>query len=569
VTAPSRARRSDGQVLVIFAMGLVLFLSLCAVVVDVSWYWASSLRVQRAADAAALAGVVRLPGDVPGAQAAAATAVGQNGYSALTNACKLDKTTPSTVPGICAQPDPANNLQLDVTLSAPVDTFFMHLIGINSLTATRVSKAKFELPVPMGSPLNYYGVYSLCTVAGVCSDQPDALAGTLTSQGFFGAIEGEGTNRSTGDAFATYYNGKPTPNSDYKAAGFDYTVGVPSDGATVWVFDPTFCATATKTTGSGHAGAGDHWLGPNDPTPVSTFFQLWNINGFPLDPTKWTLAADSGSLFANENQIDTSATYGSTTLTRYADQGTPVAPTDCSAANGGLTVTNGGYWHNKWWPLATGLAAGSYFVRVRTTDPANQAGNLGQSFENMFSFEVTGGGAARIYGGGKMATYANVDSGTQTFYLAQISQILGAGKTMEIDLFDPGDVGQNAWLQIVSPDKSLPDNYASFTWTADANAAVGHTTSGGTVTCIQTYGGTTGVAAPLGCTAFASGGSFYQNSWLKILVPIPGTYGQAGLQPPGFAAPGWWKIKYTVQSANDTTTWLVSVRGNPVHLIVP
>ncbi len=37
---------------------------LLAVVLDVSWYWANTLRVQRAADAAALAGAVYLPDDV-------------------------------------------------------------------------------------------------------------------------------------------------------------------------------------------------------------------------------------------------------------------------------------------------------------------------------------------------------------------------------------------------------------------------------------------------------------------------------------------------------------------------
>ena len=419
----------------------------------------------------------------------------------------------------------------------------------------------------MGSPLNYYGVYQLCTVAGVCSAEPGATAAPSPPRDSSERSRAQGTNRSTGDGFATYYNGKPTLNADYKATGYDYTIEVPVSGATVWVFDPTFCATATKTTGGGHAGAGDHWLGPNNPAPVSTYYQLWNYNNFPLDASKWTIVpgANSGSLFAGENNIDKSAAYGSGTLTSYADQGTPSGSTDCQAG----MISNpavGGYWHNKWWPLATNVAAGTYFVRVRTTDPSNQAGNLGQSFENMFSLEVTGGGSGQVYGSGKMETYANVDSGTQTFYLAQVSQILGAGKTMEIDLFDPGDVGQNAWLQILSPDKSLANNYASFTWTADANASSGHTSSGGTVTCIQTYGGSSGVAAPSGCTTFNSGGTFFQNSWVKILVPIPGTYGQTGLHPPGdpVGQDGWWKIKYTVQSANDTTTWMVSVLGNPV-----
>ena len=575
-TSADPSRRSRGQVLVIFAMSILVMLSICAVVIDVSWYWASTLRVQRAADAAALAGVVDLPGDVAQAQLDAATGAAQNGYS-YANSCTANNT-PTTVPGLCAYQDAADARKLDVTISAPVNTFFMNLVGIKKITATRTAKAKYELPVPMGSPLAYYGVYQLCSVSGTCTAEPDAVTGSLPSQGFFGAIEGEGNNRSTGDAFAPYYDGKPTLNDQYYAKGYDYSVVVPGSNATVWVFDPTFCATATKSTGSGHAGAGDHWLGPNNPTPVSTYYQLWNTNNLPLNASRWTEVADSGTLFVNENQIDKSTTYGSGTLTNYADQGSPSGAADCKAGQ----ISNpavGGYWHNKWWPLATGLGAGTYYVRVMSTDPANQAGNLDESFENMFSLEVTGGvdgngNGPQVYGNGKMATYANVDSGTQTFYLAQVSQTIGAGKTMEIDLFDPGDVGQNAWLQILSPDANSSGgystgdgNYSTFSFTADANATA-HT-SGTNVTCIQTYGGTGGASAPSGCTNYTSGGTYYNNSWLTILINLPASYGQKGLTPPNNPTPGWWKIKYTVQSANDTTTWLVSVRGNPVHLVVP
>lgn len=560
----NRANASRGQVLVIFAVGLLTFMSLSALVIDVSWYWANTLRVQRAADSAALAGVVSLPGDVPGAVSFALAAASTNGYGGLVNACAPDNVTPANLPGICARPDSINDRQLNVTVSAPVGTFFMRVIGIDSVTATRTAKARYELPVPMGSPLNYYGVYQLCDVSGSCVAQPDAVSGTLASQGFFGAIEGQGSNRSTGDAFAPNYDGKPTINSQYNPQGYDYTVTVSQAGSTIWIFDPTFCATATKSSG-GHAGAGDHWLGPNTPAPVSTYYQLWNQNSAPLDSSKWTMVTQSGSLFMNENQVDKSAAYGSSNLSKYADTGTPSSAADCQAGQ----ISNpalGGYWHNRWWPMATGLGTGTYFIRVMTTDPSNQSANLGQSFENMFSLEVSNG---QVSGGGKMETYANVDSGAQTFYLAEISKVLGAGKTMEIDLFDPGDVGQNAWLQIISPDGGVANNFAPFTWTADSNASSGHTSSGGTVTCIQTYGGSSSVAAPSGCTSFSGGGTFFQNSWVKILVPIPGTYGQSGLTPPGDPAPGWWKIKYTVQSANDTTTWLVSILGNPVHLIVP
>ena len=54
---------------------------------------------------------------------------------------------------------------------------------------------------------------------------------------------------------------------------------------------------------------------------------------------------------------------------------------------------------------------------------------------------------------------------------------------------------------------------------------------------------------------------------IAILIPLPANYGSTSL-----ANNGWWKISYTIPSgvqANDTTTWKVSVRGNPVHLVVP
>ena len=151
-TGRARRRGSRGQVLVIFAGALIALLSLCAVVIDVSWYWASTLRVQRAADAAALAGVVSLPGDIPAAR-------GNRGDGGRPERLHGEQQLPGgrqdarrTSPGCARVPDPNNDRQLDVTVSEPVNTFFMRLIGINSITATRSSKALYVLPVPMGSP---------------------------------------------------------------------------------------------------------------------------------------------------------------------------------------------------------------------------------------------------------------------------------------------------------------------------------------------------------------------------------------------------------------------------------
>jgi hypothetical protein len=120
---------------------------------------------------------------------------------------------------------------------------------------------------------------------------------------------------------------------------------------------------------------------------------------------------------------------------------------------------------------------------------------------------------------------------------------------MEIKLFDPGDVGGDAFLRILSPNGNAY-NYASFSYTADN----GRSGAAGT-TQIQ--------------TASAASGSFYQDSQITIEVPLPVNYGAAGLTPAGEPGAGWWKIEYTVNGGNDTTTWQVDIRGNPVHLVLP
>src|SRR5450755_4138183 len=79
---PRRTLRQQGQVLAIFATATILFVGILAIVIDVSWYWANSLRVQRAADAAALAGAIYLPSDTTSAYLYARKEATKNGYTA-------------------------------------------------------------------------------------------------------------------------------------------------------------------------------------------------------------------------------------------------------------------------------------------------------------------------------------------------------------------------------------------------------------------------------------------------------------------------------------------------------
>ena len=141
-------RRSRGQILVLYAMAMIVMMGIMALVVDVGWYWSNTLRVQRAADAAALAGAVSLPGDPTAAFADARAEAAKNGYT-------------NGVGGVVVTPvqDVSNSRRLIVRIQAPVGTFFMRVFGMATIQADRTANAEFVLPVPMGSPENYYGVF--------------------------------------------------------------------------------------------------------------------------------------------------------------------------------------------------------------------------------------------------------------------------------------------------------------------------------------------------------------------------------------------------------------------------
>lgn len=567
-----RASRPRGQILVMTGGILVVLIALVGLVIDLGWYQDNVLRVQRAADAAALAGVVELPGQVSSAYTLARSEASKNGYT--------DGAARTTV---VPTQDGTNPRRLNVTVTTQIDTFFMRVIGMNTLSISRKASAEYIRPIPMGSPLNYYGVYKLCRVSGSsisCPNVTGATGTSLTSQGFFGAIEGQGSNRATGDAYATGYNPRPAANADYDPKGYDYEVDIPANGGTVYVFDPTFCATSSGP-GGGHLGTGDHWLDTGlSAMPVSTYYRLWDTKGSvsTADDTRADPTSDD-YLFANEFQVDRSAAYSQASAAggandNFADGSEPPlsgggAALDCRA--GATSNTGQGrYWHNRWWPLATGLPAGVYRLQVTTTDPLNPTANRDQAFENMWSVQVEApSGNPKIYGSGRMVSYANIQSGQQEFFLAQIDRAAGAGKTVEITLFDPGDVGDKAWLQILDPDGNVYTP-ATMDYQADANASAGHQ-AGTAVTCIQTYANSSSISPPAGCPNGTSGGQFYQNSWITISIQLPSSYGLGGLTPSDPQNPrneaGWWKIRYTVNNGNDTTTWGVTIRGNPVHLV--
>ncbi len=527
---PSRLRQS-GQVLALFVLSMIVLTGMVAVVVDISWFWSNSLRVQRAADAAALAGAIYLPGSPGAAYSVARAEATKNGYTGGSG------TT------ITPTQDPSNPRRLNVRISTPVKTFFAQIFGMSQITVTETARAEYTLPVPMGSPQSYLGIHNLTYKNASGQWQTDDVnkapgasgSNTLSSQGFWSAVLTRGGQRSNGDAYSPANNGGGA-NASYDPQGYRYTVDLPLGTANgrVFLFDATFCAVGHHTSGS-YLGTGDHWIGTGG-LPVTTEFTLWNTRNTPFDTTDDFQVADSGTDFANENQVDKGTAYSGDL--RYSDGGYDgLTSADCQADSR----------HNDWYQLAQGLAGGTYGLQVKTSNAAN----AGTNAENMFGIQAVDGGAGQsfVHGTERMAMYNNLNGGTSLFYLAQIEAI-HAGKTMEIRLFDPGDVGGNAILSLKRPTSGGYVD-ATFSYTADNGR------SGTNVTSIQTA---------------VSGTNLFNNSWITISVPLPNTYGQGAdnLQPSGESQPGWWKVQYDISaSGNDTTTWEVTIRGNPVHLVAP
>jgi hypothetical protein len=510
-----------GQIIVLFALSLTVFIGIMGLAIDVSYTWVNEMRMQRAADAGALAGAVYLPDDPTSATNAAVAALQQNGYVA------------GATVTISAVQDSANREQMDVTLSAQVPTFFMRLFGINTLTPSRTAHAQFHLPVPMGSPLNVFGYPSSTDLQG------NAL-------NYWAAINGPCTLKANGDPYATLdttpvdtnCSSVTTPdNTEYKApstgdpGAYDYAVKVPVAGTlTIQLYDPEFCPRSSENTDTGDTT----WTSGSN---FSTTFTLYNPTNTPYDLTN-AVVTSTGS--ANP------ATYPGDGSTSTSD-GQSGKTHSCSSY---YVTGSGGSYTGKWLTFATfAAAAGTYRLNVGTNEVGTGPADGINQYAVKASLNGGSGSQPQVYAGvagaqSAMSVFNNLASGTSYIYLAQINST-NAGKTMEVDLFDPGDVAGTGVMYFEIPTSSGWSD-SPFVWRDSGTTLSASGTNSGSVTSVTTA---------------SSGNSRFNGHWLVVTITIPSNY----------TAPqnGWWKIKYVISggAAHDRTTWGVEIRDSAVHLV--
>ncbi len=522
-TTRSRTRgdaRERGYAIVLTALILVPLFGFAGFAVDVGAWYARASAIQKAADAAALAGVVWQP-DLATATAVARAEAAKNGF--------VDGVDGVTV---TVSDIGQNQLEVEITDSA-VDLYFSSLF-LDQVTITRQAVGEYVLAVPMGSPRNYFGT------GWLISSDPE---------NFVGAINGGCAPREWGDPLAS--------NLDLT---FD-------SGGVGWT-----CPSSLGGPGPDPTGPGYGVLNPDNVEPWSYAFYIDIPAGVPGPVDLYILSpAFDGRVgtIDNDYSFDIDSFFDITTTWRIrAPDSTPLDDSDnplfpCTAGRavgdgietypdndpgGSISLFPG---DTSDWELFCRIPAsepGRYILEVATEDlEANSFAH------NRFSLLAHANGLSltcdtrtepacpSVVAKEWMSIWADL-GGNAEFYLARIDD-QHAGKTMRITLFDPGEGSRGIW--ILDP-TGTP---VSFTWqTTD-----GRDSGSGTYLDVS---GTTSV--PPG----QASNSYFNNRFVEIDVTLPTDFNAA------YGSARWWKVRYdTGSSPEDRTTWSVQIRGDPVRLV--
>lgn len=567
----ARVRREGGYIAVISVILTPVIFGIAAFTIDVGNWYSVAQSIQRAADAASLAGVTYMPGNFDQAKATALTVAAENGYTS----------------GIDVEPVDGAPSKLRVTITQTVNNTFGQLLGVDTETITRTSVANYQAPLPMGSPCNEFGNGPVTTL-----NSTDPRSSNCSAAGQFWANVGSPmAPKSNGDAYqdnncsasASGTDGCSNGNTDYSNSGYFYSVklSAPVTNLTIQAFDPAFVSVGdlcTSNFGSGTSSAyyAKNQYNYNPGTSAATASSLEDTSSTGIYGSGQTNRYCTGDMLFNQNNTPPSTTYtirepvatsnpwdptsypvvGSCTKTFDGFSGDLyTALNEYQQTNGVVQYKNGapvlaktgtgGYQDQvasefrQWVTLCTfsGTApAGTYFIQVQGSANAQGDGH------NRFSLRAFGSGAAdnaniAISGYTNMAIYANLNNAKTSFYLTQVSPA-AAGQVLNVRLFDIGDSSAPGTVTIKPPADSNLSSFSSCTGTGPTSGALTN------------------------CSITAN--SSYNGKWEQISIPIP-----KGFTCNSSIVTGCWitlTYDYGSGQPNDTTSWTANLDGTPVRI---
>ena len=390
-----RAEQEGGYILVMFALLLVPLLLLVGLSVDVGSWSNRSSDIQKAADAAALAGVVWLP-DEAKATEHARDAAERNGFvhggDISVDVERVEGTT--------------RRLRVSIR-DTSVGSFFYQGVTGREIDLARSATAEYVLPVPLGSPEDRFGT------------DPELPAAQRA--GLWGNIHGPYTGNQKGDAYAagcqggTDLCGTQNSTTPYRPGGYLYTIDVPAGvtGMGVQVYDAGLYHRSAENVDTGDT---DYQLSSGRTT--TTHWTFYDQDPSELDVSDNPTAAEAG----------------------ICDAG----PGQWALAQGASAST----YRNRWQTICRvdgTVPPGRYLLRVRTS------GNGASANRYAIRIDASSATKPRIAAYGDMSMYNNIDGGVANFYLAEVDEV-HAGKTLQIQMYDPGEVsGGNGTMKILAP----------------------------------------------------------------------------------------------------------------------
>lgn len=623
ITAFLQARRAardeQGYVMVVSTLVVAaLFAALAAIGVDTARWAVEMERVQKAADAAALAGVTYMPNDLPNATKVALAVAAKNGYV-------NDASTIVTVAGT-SRPS-----QLRVTIESRIDNTFGVTFGSGRTSIARTSVADYTAPAPMGSPCNTLGNEPLST-SGAAQPIGSALPAPKPANcdvvpGFWAGIAGPDTDKVQGDQHMTLHcpSSSPKPfgcngtgNADHDAHGYFFAihvepaaVGTPID---VQVFDPAyvnsdnslsggagsiFCASLGTTGGL----AGTSGSPSNDYTSSTEWTTRYRAgtssspNAFcPGDSQPGSEGAKGGfdTTYVLREQVDTNYPPHAPVISGCTKQfrGLDTIPTATQLRRYTSGTTNNPAYDkqlaqvfHQWVSLCTFTPTrkGDYYLQVRTNRSLGGTAVPNKNLANATLPSV-------IYTGNPNASApvgnATAGAGLNAFALRAVPASTALRAHVAVSGFASMPIVQNVTTSSATFNliRALPNAKGQIISFDFFDAADGASSSGGTVKVVKPTDATgTGMSATTiaGCktwlndtttkTALASDCSAkvspsINNGQLQhVLVPIPNDYTCDDTKLTGC----WFKVTINFGSGTvtDFTTWTANVGGDPVRLI--
>ncbi len=170
--------------MVVFALALTVFIGAMMLGIDLSRLRTEAENAKRAAEAAALSGVVFLPDYPADAFSRAQGEAQKNGFVTGRNGVTI---TAAQVSGY--------SNRLHVTITEPVSLFFGGALGLNRKTISQSATAEYYQPLQTGAPDNVLGYAPF----------PTTVVTPTVSEGFYLENKGPYTYKESGDAYSPLF----------------------------------------------------------------------------------------------------------------------------------------------------------------------------------------------------------------------------------------------------------------------------------------------------------------------------------------------------------------------------